>query len=87
MKEVTTMYAILIIGIIMLFFGLMDMIGKLIFGEDWDNDDECSGKPVQEMRKEVQGRESLREEKSVAPEGGAVASRAYLRRPAEGDAA
>ena len=40
MKEVTEMYAILIIGIIMLFFGLMDMIGKLIFGEDWDNDDE-----------------------------------------------
>ena len=40
MKEVTTMYAILIIGIIMLFFGLMDMIGRLIFGEAWDNDDE-----------------------------------------------
>lgn len=39
MKEVTTMYAILIIGIVMLFFGIMDMIGKLIFGEDWDNDD------------------------------------------------
>ena len=38
-KEVTTMYAILIIGIVMLFFGIMDMIGKLIFGEDWDNDD------------------------------------------------
>lgn len=36
----TEMYAILIIGIIMLFFGLMDMIGKLIFGEAWDNDDE-----------------------------------------------
>ena len=40
LKEVTTMYAILIIGIIMLFFGLMDMIGRLIFGEAWDNDDE-----------------------------------------------
>ena len=39
LKEVTEMYAILIIGIIMLFFGLMDMIGKLIYGEDWDNDD------------------------------------------------
>jgi hypothetical protein len=37
---VTEMYAILIIGIIMLFFGLRDMIGKLIFGEAWDNDDE-----------------------------------------------
>lgn len=36
----TEMYAILIIGIIMLFFGLMDMIGRLIFGEAWDNDDE-----------------------------------------------
>ena len=34
------MYAILIIGIIMLFFGLMDMIGKLIFGEVWDGDDD-----------------------------------------------
>lgn len=40
MKEVTEMYAILIIGIIMLFFGLMDMIGKLIFGETWDGDDD-----------------------------------------------
>lgn len=40
MKEVTTMYAILIIGIVMLFFGIMDMIGKLIFGEAWDNDDD-----------------------------------------------
>lgn len=34
------MYAILIIGIVTLFFGLMDMIGKLIFGEAWDNDDD-----------------------------------------------
>lgn len=33
------MYAILIIGIVMLFFGIMGMIGKLIYGEDWDNDD------------------------------------------------
>ncbi len=40
MKEVTEMYAILIIGIIMLFFGLMDMLGKLICGDAWDNDDE-----------------------------------------------
>ena len=40
MKEVTTMYAILIIGIIMLFFGLMDMIGRLIFGEAGDGDDD-----------------------------------------------
>lgn len=40
LKEVTTMYAVLIIGIIMLFFGLVDMLGKLIFGEAWDNDDE-----------------------------------------------
>lgn len=39
MKEVTTMYAILIIGIIMLFFGIAGMIGELIYGEDWDNDD------------------------------------------------
>lgn len=30
---------LLIIAIVMLFFGIMDMIGKLIFGEDWDNDD------------------------------------------------
>lgn len=34
------MYAILIIGIVMLFFGIMDMIGELIFGEAWDNDDD-----------------------------------------------
>ena len=40
MKEVTTMYAILIIGIIMLFFGLMDMMGRLIFGEACDGDDD-----------------------------------------------
>lgn len=33
------MYAVLIIGIILLFFGIMDMIGKLIYREDWDNDD------------------------------------------------
>lgn len=39
MKEVTTMYAILIIAIVALFFGIAGMIGKLIYGEDWDNDD------------------------------------------------
>lgn len=33
------MYAILIIAIVTLFFGIAGMIGKLIFGEDWDNDD------------------------------------------------
>lgn len=31
---------LLIIGIIMLFFGLVDMLGKLIFGEAWDGDDD-----------------------------------------------
>lgn len=30
---------LLIIAIVTLFFGIMDMIGKLIYGEDWDNDD------------------------------------------------
>ena len=34
------MDAVLIIAIVMLFFGVMDMIGKLIFGEAWDNDDD-----------------------------------------------
>ena len=33
------MYASLIIAIVALFFGIAGMIGKLIYGEDWDNDD------------------------------------------------
>ena len=31
---------LLVVGIIMLFFGLMDMIGRLIFGKAWDGDDD-----------------------------------------------
>ena len=34
------MYAILIIAIVALFFGIAGMIGELIYGEAWDNDDD-----------------------------------------------
>ena len=30
---------LLIIAIVALFFGIAGMIGKLIYGKDWDNDD------------------------------------------------
>lgn len=31
---------LLIIAIVTLFFGIAGMIGKLIYGEAWDNDDD-----------------------------------------------
>lgn len=40
MKEVTTMYAILIIGIMLLFFGIIGEIADLIVGEDIDDNDD-----------------------------------------------